>query len=125
MRFGYWNYAFLGEESVWAAEAAECAADQQKYWEYHDLLFSSQNGENKGTFSKENLKKLAGGLGMDTEVFGSCLDSGKHSELIQSDTSLAQQIGVRSTPSFLVNGRPVIGAQPFTEFQQIIDGWIK
>lgn len=125
MRFGYWNYAFLGEESVWAAEAAECAADQNKYWEYHDLLFSSQDGENKGAFTKENLKKLAGELAMDTDVFDSCLDSGKHSELIQSDTSLAQQIGVRSTPSFLVNGRPVIGAQPFTEFQQIIDASIK
>ncbi len=55
----YKHSAFLGQESVWAAQAAECAADQGKFWEYHDLLFDKQNGENVGTFTKENLIKYA------------------------------------------------------------------
>ena len=121
VRFGYWNFAFLGEESLWAAEAAECAADQDKYWEYHDKLFTSQAGENQGAFAKENLKQFAAELGLDSGAFNECLDSGKHTELVQSDTSLAQQIGVQSTPSFLVNGTPLVGAVPFDQFQKLVE----
>ena len=58
VRFGFVNFAFLGSESTWAAEAAECAADQNKYWEYHDKLYNSQSGENQGAFNKDNLKKV-------------------------------------------------------------------
>jgi protein-disulfide isomerase len=111
----------LGEESIWAAEAAECAADQDKFWEYHDKLFDSQNGENQGAFAKENLKMFAAEIGLDSGEFNECLDSGKHTQLVQADTALAQQIGVQSTPSFLVNGTPLIGAVPFEEFQKVID----
>ena len=121
VRFGYWNFAFLGEESLWAAEAAECAADQDKYWEYHDKLFTSQAGENQGAFAKENLKQFAAELGLDSDQFNECMDSGKHTELIQSDTSMAQQIGVQSTPSFLVNGTPLVGAVPVEDFQSLIE----
>jgi protein-disulfide isomerase len=113
--------AFLGEESKWAAEAAECAADQNKFWEYHDKLFASQNGENQGAFAKDNLKKFASDLGLDTAQFNECVDSGKHTDLIQTDTSTAQQIGVQSTPSFLVNGTPLVGAVPSTDFQSLIE----
>jgi protein-disulfide isomerase len=113
--------AFLGEESIWAAEAAECAADQNKYWEYHDKLFASQNGENQGAFEKENLKQFAADLGLDSDEFNACMDSGKHTELVKSDTTLAQQIGVQSTPSFLVNGTPLVGAVPSEQFQTLIE----
>lgn len=88
-------------------------------------MFESQSGENQGAFTKENLKKLADQLGLDTETFNSCFDSGKHSELIQADIAMAQQIGVQSTPSFLVNGRPIVGAQPFDEFQKVIESSMK
>lgn len=125
VRFGYWNFAFLGEESQWAAEAAECAADQNKFWEYHDKLFTSQNGENQGAFAKENLKKFAAEIGLDSGQFNQCLDSGKHTELVQADTALAQQIGVQSTPSFLVNGSPLVGAVPFEQFQNLIEPALK
>lgn len=121
VRFGYWNFAFLGEESTWAAEAAECAADQNKFWEFHDKLFSSQNGENQGAFTKANLKQFAAEIGLDSGQFNECLDSGKHAELIQNDTMIAQQIGVQSTPSFLVEGTPLIGAVPFEQFQKLIN----
>ena len=125
VRFGYFNFAFLGPESTWAAEAAECAADQDKFWEYHDTLYSSQSGENRGAFNKDNLKKLAQELGLDTQAFNECLDSGKYTSLVQDDTNASSALGVQSTPTFLINGKPVIGAQPFEIFQQTIDSVLK
>jgi protein-disulfide isomerase len=125
VRFVYWNFAFLGDESQWAAEASECAADQNKYWEYHDKLFASQNGENQGAFTKDNLKKFAADLGLDTTAFDACMDSGKYTEQVKTDTQMAQQIGVQSTPSFLVNGTPLVGAQPIERFEEIIKSFVK
>ncbi len=122
---GYWNFAFLGPESTWSAEAAECAADQDQFWAYHDKLYESQAGENQGAFSKENLKKFAEEIGLDTKTFNECLDSGKYTSLIEEDTQAAQSFGVQSTPTFLVNGQPVIGAQPFEVFQQAIESFLK
>lgn len=122
---GYWNFAFLGPESTWSAEAAECAADQEKFWEYHDKLYDSQSGENQGAFNKENLKKFAQEIGLDTQAFNECLDSGKYMALIQEDTQAASSLGVKSTPTFLINGQPVIGAQPFDVFQQTIESLLK
>ncbi len=125
VRFGYWNFAFLGSESTWSAEAAECAADQDQFWAYHDKLYDSQSGENQGAFSKDNLKRFAEEIGLNTQVFNECLDSGKYTSLIQEDTQASQSLGVQSTPTFLVNGQPVIGAQPFEVFQQAIESFLK
>jgi protein-disulfide isomerase len=111
----------LGSESQWAAEASECAGDQDAFWPYHDLLFNSQSGENKGAFSKDNLKKFAADLSLDTQSFNECLDSGKYTSLVQQQTSLAQSLGVQSTPAFVINGQALIGAQPYEAFQQVID----
>ncbi len=121
VRFGYQHFAFLGPESGWAAEASECADEQGAFWEYHDLLFRRQAGENQGAFSKDNLKALAGELTLDRAAFDDCLDSGKYAELVQSETQAAQSIGVRSTPTFVINGQPVLGAQPFSVFQQYFE----
>lgn len=125
VRFGYVNFAFLGPESRQAAEAAECASDQDKYWEYHDKLYASQSGENQGAFNDENLKNFAEELDLDTRAFKECLDSGKYASLIQDDTQAAGALGVQSTPTFLINGQPLIGAQPFDAFQQIIEPLLK
>jgi protein-disulfide isomerase len=111
----------LGEESQWAAEAAECAADQDKYWEFHDYLFSHQSGENQGAFSKDNLKGFATDLGLDMAAFNQCFDSGKYTELIKEQASIAQQIGVSSTPTFVINGQGIQGAPTFASFKQTID----
>lgn len=119
---GYWHVAFLGEESQWAAEASECASDQDKFWEYHDKLFSSQNGENRGGFNKDILKQLAADLKLDTTAFNECLDSGKYTQAIQEQTGIANQLGVTSTPFFIINGFPVMGLQPFDAFQKVIEG---
>ncbi|MCF6278313.1 MAG: DsbA family protein, partial [Anaerolineales bacterium] len=121
VRFAYIHFAFLGPESFLAAEASECAADQDAFWEYHDFLYANQDGENRGAFSQDNLKQFAEQLGLDSESFGQCLDSGKYTELVQQETQMAQQIGVQSTPTFLINGAPMLGAQPFENFQQVIE----
>lgn len=125
VRIGYQHFAFLGDESQWAAEASECADDQQAFWPYHDKLFAGQNGENRGAFSKDNLKKFAADLGLDAAAFGQCLDSGKYSTLVTNQTSALQQLGVSSTPTFLVNGQPIVGAEPFASFQQLIEQFLK
>lgn len=125
VRFGYFHFAFLGQESTWAAEASECASDQDKFWEYHDKVYGSQSGENQGAFSKDNLKKFAQELGLDTQAFNECLDSGKYTSLVQQQTDFASSINVRSTPTFLINGQAVIGAQPYEIFQQTFDALLK
>lgn len=121
MRFGYVHFAFLGQESQWAGEASECAAEQNAFWEYHEYIFDNQGGENRGDFSKDNLKQFAANLGLDTAAFDECLDSGRYAGTVQGETNAARQIGVQSTPTFLINGQPVVGAQPFEVFQQVIE----
>jgi len=121
VRFGYFNFAFLGDESQWSAEAAECAGDQDAFWEFHDYLFSHQSGENQGAFNKDNLKKFAADMGLDTAAFNTCMDTGKYTQLVQDQTNIARQLGVQSTPTFAVNGQPVVGAQSFDTFKQTIE----
>jgi len=121
VRFGYLNFAFLGDESQWSAEAAECAGDQNAFWDFHDYLFSHQNGENKGAFSKDNLKAFAADMGLDTDAFNTCLDKGKYTQLVKDQTSLGQQLGISSTPTFAINGQAIVGAQSFDTFKQKID----
>jgi predicted DsbA family dithiol-disulfide isomerase len=78
-------------------------------------------GENQGTFDRNNLKRFAAELGLDTDEFNQCLDTGKHTDLVEQETQLSRQIGVTSTPTFLINGQPVLGAQPFEAFQGYIE----
>ena len=99
--------AILGEESEMAAQAAECANDQGRFWEFHDTLYANQRGERKGAFSRENLKRFAEALGLDTAAFDSCLDSGRYASTVRNDTEAARQMGITSTPTILVNGRAV------------------
>lgn len=96
------NLAFIGQESKWAAEAVLCASDQGKFWEYHNKLFEEQNGENKGAFKVENLKRFAQEIGLNQGDFNTCLDEGKHTADIADVASEADRRGVNSTPTFFV-----------------------
>ncbi len=120
VRFGYQSVAFLSEESLFAAEAGECAADQGAFWEYHDLLFE-RLASGQRSFNKDNLKLFAQELNLDTAAFNTCLDSQQHTARIAYQTETAHSIGIQGTPSFLVNGQTVRGAQPFEVFQRIIE----
>ncbi len=119
--FVYQDFAFLGTESTQAAEAARCAADQQKFWEYHDYLFTHQNGENRGTFAVKNLKAFARTLRLDPILFNLCLDIGKYKSDVATETASGKTIGVTGTPAFVINGKFVVGALPYENFKQTID----
>lgn len=121
MRFGYQHFAFLGPESQWSAEASECAGDQERFWEYHDLLYASQQGENQGAFNKDSLKQFALTLQLDRAQFDSCLDSGKYASFVSSQTQSLSALGVQSTPAFVLNGQVVVGAEPFETFERLIE----
>lgn len=127
-KFVWKDYAFLGQESLWAAEAARCANDQGKFWQYHDYTYSHQGQENSGAFSKANLKKFAQAVGLNMAQFNNCLDSGKYTAFIQQETQQGSAYGVSGTPATFVNGRLVadgngnsVGAAPFSVFKSVID----
>ena len=120
-RLEFRNMAFLGPESVLAAEAAQCANDQGKFWEYHDKLFEKQGAENSGAFSRDRLKRFAAELELDQEAFGECLNADRHQQLVVDETEAGQNAGVDSTPWFFINGETVTGAQSFDEFRRVIE----
>jgi protein-disulfide isomerase len=99
-----------------AAEAARCANDQGKFWEYHDLLFANQ-----GKFAVDALKGYAQQLSLDGGQFAACLSSGKHKEAVQRDVEDGRRAAVQGTPTFFINGRAVVGAQPIESFRAVID----
>ena len=99
-----------------AGEAAHCAGDQGKYWEYHDRLF-----ENQQSLMPDDLKKHAEALGLDAGKFASCLDTSKYGERVRDGVAQGTRLGVNSTPMFYVNGRILSGAQPYEAFVAVID----
>lgn len=104
-----------------AAEASECVSEQGKFWEYHDKLF-----ENQATgYSLEKFKQWAKDLGLDSQKFNDCLDSGKYASRVQADYQEGLQKGVQGTPATFVNGKLVSGVLPYDNFKQIIDSVLK
>jgi len=158
-RFTYRDFAFLDTfanqergESHLTAEAARCASEQNKFWQYHDKLFQNQKGENEGAFSLENLKKFAQSLDLDLQQFNQCLESAKYQEAVTKDTQEGIAAGITGTPAIFIakdkavvdpemvnlktragehiikmrNGTTlVVGALPFSVFEQIIENLLK
>ena len=124
------DLAFLGNDSPKAAQASYCAEDQEIYWEYHDLLYNSQESEIDGGWANnERLKAFAFSLGLDMDLFESCLDSGKYSKRVQYNIQQARDHGVRGTPGFFIVGpdgqqQQLGGAQPFSVFKQVLDSMV-
>jgi protein-disulfide isomerase len=116
-----------GPDSLTASMAAQCANDQGKFWEFHDLLYESQQAENSGWAKAENMKEFASEIGLDRTEFESCLDSKKYESFVENDFAFAREIGVSGTPSFVIvnsdGSEPegIIGAQPFTSFKAVLD----
>ncbi|MFQ5472156.1 MAG: DsbA family protein [Dehalococcoidia bacterium] len=125
VRFVFRHFPFIGEESMWAAEASECAAEQGMFWEYHDQLFAERQGENVGKFAKPNLKTIADKVGLDPERFDPCIDSGRYEASVEAEKEDGKSAGVISTPTVFINGELVKGLQPFEVYKQIIDGYLK
>ena len=99
-----------------AAEAAQCAHAQGKFWEYHDKLF-----ENQKALGDDNLKAYAAELGLDAASFGECLDSGRFRDDVTADFREGSQFGVKGTPAFFVNGRFLSGNQPYEAFARLVN----
>jgi len=99
-----------------AAEAAQCAKEQNRFWEYHDKIFQNQR-----TLEDADLQRFATELGLDADAFNTCLASGKFKSDIMKDQREGSQAGVTGTPAFFVNGRFMSGAQPFEKFKAMID----
>ena len=103
-------------EAFPAAVASLCADEQGVFWPYHDKLFSDELG-----LSRDAYIQYAADLELDGEAFEACLDSGKFDDFIQEDMDFSLNLGVRSTPTFFINGLAVVGAQPLDVFKQVID----
>ncbi len=104
------------DHAMQAASAARCAGEQDKFWQYHDALFADQS-----KLAPADLKATAKKLGLDTAKFDACFDKGKYNEAIQQDVAEGRKLNVSGTPTFFIDGRQVVGAQPLPKFQQIID----
>ena len=107
-----------------AAEAAECANRQGKFWQYHDMLFNKANGDGTG-LEASNLKKYASDLGLNTNKFNSCLDNSETADIVKKDIAEGVKDGVTGTPTIFINGKMIVGALPFASFEQEIEVALK
>jgi len=121
LRLEWRDFPYLGEESRKAAVAARAAQEQGKFWEYHDLLYENQSSKNAGAFSDESLIGFAREAGLDVEWFESSFKGGKYEDVVEQVFREAQDAGIQGTPTFLINGRILVGAQPLEVFEQMIE----
>ncbi len=121
-------------ESHNSALAAECSKDQNKFWAFHDAIYSlevkdeavnPQGAENNGNLTRAAFLGIAKSLGMDLPQFTACYDSGKYTSTVQAESDQAAAYGVNATPSFFANGVAIIGAEPYASFKQLFDGLLK
>lgn len=118
--FKYVPFSFIGNESFQAAEAAYCAEDEGRFWDYHDMLFNNWNGENNGNFSDRRLIAFAAELGLDEDNFRSCLNSNRYNDKVQEGLRYGRSLGVTATPTFSVNGELVYGDTLFATIDQLL-----
>lgn len=119
--FTFKDFLIIGPQSLNAAEAAACAQDQGKFWQYHDTLYNNQHTENSGEFSDSRLKQMAKLAGLDTAKFNSCYDSGKYKQQVQNTYSQGQSLGINQTPTFFVNGKNINYGGAYGDLQNAID----
>ena len=103
-----------------AHEAARCAGESGRFWAYHDRLFNEQPA-----FQRDHLVRYAVDLGVDSTAFTRCLDERRFKAAVEADVAQARALGITGTPTFLINGRPLVGAQPVEAFRHVIDEALK
>ena len=121
LRIEWRDFPYLGPESSTAAAGGRAAAEQDSFWEFHDEMYASQLPPNSGNLDEEYLADIADELGLDVEQFRADMKSKATEQAIAKDFSEGQAIGVTGTPAFVINGVPVIGAQPTKVFEQTIE----
>ncbi len=115
--FVYHPFSFIGQESRDAANAAFCAGDQGKFFEYSETLFANQAGENVGAFSQSRIQAFGEALQLDMTAFNACVSGKQHQNEVNQEYATGVAAGVQSTPSFLINNKLVTGALPYDQFQ--------
>lgn len=129
VRMVFRDFAFLGPESDAAANAAQCAEDQNELWPYHDALYTAKvaddakgGSEDDGFFSTAELIKLGQGIsGLNMTTFTSCVTNDSDASIVAQEKAAATAQGVDSTPTFYINGTQILGAQPYAQFQTTIE----
>ena len=121
VRLVWHTLAFIGQESLWAGEAARCAQDQGKFWDFNFLLYYRQGAENSGAFSIARLVALGREAHLDSDALRACLESKRYLQAINDSNKAAGRRGVTSTPTFFINGHEATGALPFEEMARLID----
>ena len=117
LRFVHRDYPLPNHlQALAAAEAAHCAADQGKFWEYHEHLMMMS-----GDLGDKDLAKRAEGVGLDVEEFTTCLQSGRHRELIQQHFDSGKAVGVTGIPTFFINGRRIAGGKSYEKLKTVIE----
>ena len=124
VRFVYKPFVLNWGTTSAPANAALCAADQGKFWDYHDVLFQQQ-GASANAFSPATLKSYAAQLGLDATQFGACVDGSQHYDELKAAQNEAVGFGINATPTFMINGKQLQGAQPFAVFKTTIDGLLQ
>ena len=124
------DFTIIGPDSIGAANAAHCAEDQGKFWEYHDELYNQWSGENNGWASDENLVKFAQNIGLKGDEFEQCMSDGKYKQLVSASSTDAKNLGITGTPAFFVIGPDnqitrISGAQPYEVFHNIFQEELK
>lgn len=115
IRFIYRDFPVVGGYE--AAQAAECADEQGGFWPFHDLLFSGEFSD----WNTETYRAYAAEAGLDPDALIACIESGQMAAEVEADARYAAGLGVTGTPTFFINGVPLVGAQPLQAFQQVID----
>ena len=120
------DYIILGQDSINAANAAHCANDQKLFWEYHSMLYNNWAGEDTGWADLAHLHEFANTLGLDMDVFSTCMSDLKWNELVNLSRIDGQKLGVSGTPTFFVIDQnndvmKIVGAQHYDVFKQIFD----
>lgn len=125
VRIVFKNFPLSGHpQAVKAAQAGKCAEEQNKFHEMHDKLFAGQKEWSGKADHIDIFKKYAKGLGLDSKKFDECLDSTKYFDEIRNDLTAAMKIQLDGAPAFFVNDTPLPGAQPFSAFKSVIDGYL-
>jgi protein-disulfide isomerase len=110
-----------GTESKDAAAAAFCAGDQGKFWQYHDILYANQTGENVGDFTAPRLAAFAQAIGLNMSQFNTCFDSGKYKAQVLQDKAAGTAMGINSTPSFAIDGKLVVIQSSYNELDTALN----
>ena len=120
VRFIFRNFP-VHQQAVVAAGAAVCAQEQDKFWQMHDTLVAQQSEWSGNPDFMELFEGYTQDLGLDTDQFTSCLNAGEWLDKVKKDFEAGREAGVQGTPSFLINDQLIVGAQPFKEFQRVIE----